>query len=63
MRTSRISIPAEAQWQYQSACASRRIRATVEAGNASSMIGFRLNLPEPCARLRLPSAFGIRYLQ
>lgn len=63
MRTSRISIPAEPQWQYELACASRRIRATVEAGNADGMIGLRLNLPEPCARLRLPSVFGIRYLQ
>jgi hypothetical protein len=63
MRTSRISIPVEAQWQYELACASRRTRATVEARNANSMNGLRLNLPEPCARLRLPSVFGIRYLQ
>jgi hypothetical protein len=58
-----MSILAEPQWQYELACASRRIRATVEARNASSMIGLRLNLPQPCARLRLPSVFGIRYLQ
>jgi hypothetical protein len=63
MRTSRMSILVEPQWQYESACASRRIRATVEARKANSMIGLRLNLPEPCARLRLPSVFGIRYLQ